>query len=97
MGGLSVPLEDVLTIRITPRVTLERRGKVSRDRWAISDGFRVYTRKGWEREPSPSDRSDAFLERAYYPYEEALQVAERMLHEVTPDERRWLGVEEGDL
>lgn len=52
------------------------------DRWAICDGTSVLNDNGdWEHEPLPSSRSDDFLERTRFPFEEAMILAEELCQE----------------
>jgi len=60
-------------------ITLERRGHVGEDRWAImhmGDAFNKRTRR-WEYEPRPSSRSDRFLKDCRYTLAEARPVVVR--------------------
>jgi hypothetical protein len=52
-------------------LTVECRDRAE-ERWAIVCGSRVWSRrKGWEHEPLPSSRSEAFLRRARWTLAEA--------------------------
>jgi hypothetical protein len=61
-------------------LTVERRGRLSEDRWAILDAGYCYQPKGrrWTYERSNSSRTDKFLKASRMPLEEALPLAERL-------------------
>lgn len=58
-------------------------GEPDADRWAIrSDlSFECYGRDGWEAEPSPDKRDEAFHVRCRWTFEEALRAVEVMRDE----------------
>lgn len=56
------------------------------DRWAITDGFAVWTRSGaWESEPLPSSRTDAYLRNARWTLDEALDQVPTLRAEMLAD------------
>jgi hypothetical protein len=60
-------------------LTVERRGRVGDDRWAISDGSHCYQPKGrrWAYERSNSSRTEKFMRATRMTLEEALPIAEK--------------------
>lgn len=57
-------------------LTVEERGEPGEDKWAVKNTFYVLNKDGeWEREPSPSNRDDAFFARCRFTEEEALRLA----------------------
>lgn len=49
------------------------------EKWCLTDGFGCYRADGQrEHEPIPSGRDDEFLSRTRFPFEEAMQLAERI-------------------
>lgn len=55
------------------------RGDREADRWAIrSTGGECYGRDGWQDEPSPSERDEAFFERCRWTLDDALRAVEAM-------------------
>lgn len=71
-------------------ITLERRGYVGEDCWAIKDGDACYNRrtKRWEYEVGPSSRSDRFLRDCRYTREEAHPLIFRLVYELHDSFRR---------
>jgi len=62
-----------------PSIRVEWRGPAS---WAIVDyGIVLNKDNQWEHEPSPSNRSDDFIERTRYPLNEALRRALKAIEE----------------
>jgi hypothetical protein len=69
-------------------ITVERRGRIGDDRWAILDGPYCYQPKGrrWAFERSNSSRTEKFLEASRMTLEEALPIAEKQAQAL---KRRW--------
>jgi hypothetical protein len=64
--------ERTVTLDVIP-LKVERRGRADEDRWAITGGALVYSRRvGWEHEPLPSSRDEAFFRRARWSLAEAM-------------------------
>jgi hypothetical protein len=59
---------------------VERRGRLSEDRWAIVDMGSCYQPRGrrWAYERSNSGRTDKFMRASRMPLEQALPLAERL-------------------
>jgi hypothetical protein len=71
-------------------ITLELRGHVGEDRWAIKDGHHCYNRRTrrWEYERLPSGRSDRFLRDCRYTLAEARPLISRLVFELHDHARR---------
>ena len=68
--------EFTFTDKSTWTLTIEERGEVGQDSWAVKKMGSVLNSSGeWEYEPSPSNREDDFLSRCRFPLDEALRLA----------------------
>jgi hypothetical protein len=67
-------------------ITIERRSQPHIDLWAICCHPHVRSRDGlWEREPMPSSRSDEFLARNRYTFDEAWKIADELITEAAKE------------
>jgi hypothetical protein len=69
---LGHPLRDRFSDMDIYEIRIEYRDE---DRWAVMFHGRVWTTKGWEWEPIPSSRTEAFRRRARFPLAKAIDIA----------------------